>query len=89
MKHETQLASDGGALVDSEELAKRVRGNYWLSGERLAQEAADCIEQQLRLLKRMRDLLGWQCPPGQEDELEAIDADLRELGISNKNRAQK
>jgi hypothetical protein len=29
----------------------------------------------------MRDLLGWQCPPGQEDELDAIDAELVALRL--------
>jgi hypothetical protein len=32
-------------------------------------------------LRHARDLLGWQCPPGHEDELEALDAELAALGL--------
>jgi hypothetical protein len=32
-----------------------------------------------RLIRRMRSLLGWQCPPGGETELEVIDADFEHL----------
>lgn len=33
------------------------------------------------LAKRMRAVIDWECPPGQEDELDAIDRELAGLGL--------
>lgn len=36
------------------------------------------------LAVRCRELLGWKCPEGGEDELEAIDAEFQRLGLGRK-----